>query len=128
MYLFRNQSLLMNVNVISSLNDIKGISWITSTTLVIRAGINLLSKFYEIAEYFYTMILVLGKCKVISPVRIDRRSKVHINRLVDYKTYRGNRHARCLPVRGQRSRTNAGTQRAKRVLLPRRIIIRKKFK
>jgi len=118
----------MNVNIIASLNDIKGISWTTSSTLVIRAGINLLSKLHEVAEYYYTMILVLGKCKVISPVRIDRRLKVHINRLVDYKTYRGNRHARCLPVRGQRSRTNAGTQRAKRALLPRRIIIKRKLK
>lgn len=127
MYLFRNQLLLMNINIIVSLNDIKGISWLTSSNLVIKAGINILSKFYEVAEYFFIMILVLGKCKVVSAVRIERRLKVSINRLIDYKTYRGNRHTRCLPVRGQRSRTNAGTQKAKRVFLPRRII-KKKFR
>ncbi len=37
--------------------------------------------------------------------------KRNINRLKDLGTYRGNRHARRLPARGQRTRTNSRTVR-----------------
>jgi small subunit ribosomal protein S13 len=37
--------------------------------------------------------------------------KRNIGRLKDLKTYRGTRHARRLPVRGQRTRTNSRTVR-----------------
>lgn len=38
-----------------------------------------------------------------------------IKRLIDIKSYRGIRHARRLPSRGQRTRTNARTKRGKRM-------------
>lgn len=37
--------------------------------------------------------------------------KTNINRLRDIKSYRGNRHMRHLPVRGQRTKTNSRTVR-----------------
>jgi len=39
----------------------------------------------------------------------------NIKRLRDIKAYRGERHARNLPSRGQRTRTNARTRRGKKV-------------
>lgn len=44
------------------------------------------------------------------------RSEVQMNikRLIDIGTYRGKRHRRGLPVRGQRTRTNARTRKGKR--------------
>jgi small subunit ribosomal protein S13 len=44
------------------------------------------------------------------------RSEVQLNikRLVDIGTYRGMRHRNGLPVRGQRSKTNARTRKGKR--------------
>lgn len=39
----------------------------------------------------------------------------NIKRLRDIKSYRGERHGRALPVRGQRTRTNARTKRGKKV-------------
>lgn len=39
----------------------------------------------------------------------------NIKRLRDIKAYRGDRHARNLPARGQRTRTNARTRRGKKV-------------
>lgn len=39
----------------------------------------------------------------------------NIKRLRDIKAYRGERHARSLPSRGQRTRTNARTKRGKRM-------------
>src|SRR5579859_5666705 len=43
-----------------------------------------------------------------------RKVRSDIQRLRDIGTYRGLRHARGLPVRGQRTRTNARTKRGKR--------------
>jgi small subunit ribosomal protein S13 len=39
----------------------------------------------------------------------------NIKRLKDIKSYRGQRHSSNLPVRGQRTRTNARTKRSKKV-------------
>lgn len=39
----------------------------------------------------------------------------NIKRLRDIKAYRGERHARNLPSRGQRTRTNARTRRGKKI-------------
>jgi len=49
----------------------------------------------------------------------DLRRKVtsDIKRLKDLSTYRGLRHAKNLPVRGQKTRTNARTKRGKRVTM-----------
>ena len=47
----------------------------------------------------------------------DLRSEVtqNIRRLKDISTYRGLRHKKGLPVRGQRTKTNARTKRGKKV-------------
>ena len=40
--------------------------------------------------------------------------QMHIKRLIDIQIYRGNRHRRSLPVRGQRTHTNARTRKGPR--------------
>lgn len=47
----------------------------------------------------------------------DLRSEVsqNIKRLKEINSYRGQRHAKNLPVRGQRTKTNARTKRGKKV-------------
>lgn len=42
---------------------------------------------------------------------LKREVAGNIKRLKDIKTYRGSRHSRNLPVRGQRTKTNARTKR-----------------
>jgi small subunit ribosomal protein S13 len=46
---------------------------------------------------------------------LRRWESMNIKRLVDIGTYRGRRHRQGLPVRGQRTRTNARTRRGRRV-------------
>ncbi len=41
----------------------------------------------------------------------------NVKRLREINSYRGNRHAKNLPVRGQRTRSNARTKRGKRVTI-----------
>ena len=42
---------------------------------------------------------------------LRRETSINIKRLMDLGTYRGMRHRRGLPVRGQRTRTNARTRK-----------------
>ena len=51
---------------------------------------------------------------------LRRDTQLSIKRLVDLGTYRGSRHRRNLPVRGQRTHTNARTRKG-----PRRMAIKK---
>lgn len=57
------------------------------------------------------------------PVEGDLRSAERMNkkRLMDIGSYRGLRHRRGLPVRGQRTKTNARTRKG-----PRRVVVKKK--
>jgi small subunit ribosomal protein S13 len=45
---------------------------------------------------------------------LRRTEGQHIKRLIEINSYRGMRHRRGLPVRGQRTKTNARTRRGKR--------------
>jgi small subunit ribosomal protein S13 len=49
-------------------------------------------------------------------VEVDLRKEIsmHIKRLMEIGSYRGGRHRRNLPVRGQRTRTNARTRKGPR--------------
>lgn len=64
--------------------------------------------------YNLNFLLYLLKGLVLSDTRIKRNIEMNINRLITINTYKGTRHKLSLPVRGQRTRTNAGTQRSKR--------------
>ncbi len=46
---------------------------------------------------------------------LRRWENMNIKRLADIGTYRGRRHRQGLPVRGQRTRTNARTRRGRRL-------------
>jgi small subunit ribosomal protein S13 len=54
----------------------------------------------------------------IAKIRVEgdlrREVAMSIKRLVELGTYRGTRHKRGLPARGQRTRTNARTRKGKR--------------
>jgi small subunit ribosomal protein S13 len=48
---------------------------------------------------------------------VRREVQMNIKRLQDLKAYRGIRHRNRLPVRGQRTQTNARTRKGKRVVV-----------
>jgi small subunit ribosomal protein S13 len=54
----------------------------------------------------------IAKFRVEGDLR--REVSMNIKRLIELGTYRGLRHRRGLPVRGQRTRTNARTRKGKR--------------
>ena len=48
---------------------------------------------------------------------LRRQTSVNIKRLVDLATYRGSRHKKKLPVRGQRTHCNARTRKGKAIAI-----------
>ncbi|MFH1905225.1 MAG: 30S ribosomal protein S13 [bacterium] len=54
---------------------------------------------------------------------LRRNVASHIRRLIDIGSYRGTRHRKNLPLRGQRTKTNARTRKG-----PRRIVMRARQK
>ena len=57
----------------------------------------------------------IGKYRIEGDLRREIQS--NIKRLQEIGSYRGQRHAKNLPVRGQRTRVNARTKRGKRITI-----------
>jgi len=56
----------------------------------------------------------LEKLKIMVEGELRRVVSQNVKRLIDIRCYRGLRHLKKLPVRGQRTKTNARTKRGKR--------------
>lgn len=119
MFLFRNNPLNESINICASLKCIPGMSWIRAKRIVAKIGVTYWCNLSILNDYLWTLITFLLRVTVISSARIERIKVVNINRLIDNETYRGIRHKLNLPTRGQRTRTNARTQKSKRFLIKR---------
>ena len=99
--------------VVIGLTYIYGIGQKAANDIVAKAGIPLSKRVHELSED------EVGKIKKIidSEYTVEGalRSKVQLDmkRLVDTNSYRGSRHRRGLPARGQRTKTNARTRKGK---------------
>ena len=100
-----------------ALTYIYGIGRSNSQKILQTAGLDLNTKSDELSEEEVTKIrkVIDESCKVEGDLR--REISMNIKRLMDMGCYRGLRHRKSLPVRGQRTHTNARTRRG-----PRRII------
>ena len=75
----------------------------------------------ELTDEQVTQLNQLIERKYETEGQLRRRVLQNIKRLKDIRSYRGLRHIRGLPVRGQRTRTNARTRKG-----PKRTVARKK--
>src|SRR5947208_11991904 len=102
--------------VVISLTYIHGIGRTTSEKLLKMANVNPDSKVRELADdevgRLRQVIERLSQDKeILIEGDLRREVAMNIKRLSDIGTYRGMRHRRGLPVRGQRTRTNARARR-----------------
>tara|TARA_Y100001001_G_scaffold141801_1_gene146096 strand:+ start:114 stop:491 length:378 start_codon:yes stop_codon:yes gene_type:complete len=97
-----------------SLTHIFGIGPTKSKEIISDAGIDGNPRVKDLTEEELAKIREVIDKNVV--VEGDLRQEVNLNirRLIDIGTYRGNRHRRNLPVRGQRTKTNSRTKRGKR--------------
>ena len=103
----------MNKHVWVGLTHIYGLGKSRSRTVCIAAGVNPATKVKDLTETEVNAIRSqIAKFAVEGDLR--REVSMNIKRLMDLGTWRGLRHRRGLPVRGQRTRTNARTRKGPR--------------
>lgn len=96
-----------------ALQSIYGIGPTRASEILANAGVEESAKLKDLDESVVDKIRAeVGKFTVEGDLR--REVSMNIKRLIDLGTYRGLRHRRGLPVRGQRTKTNARTRKGPR--------------
>ncbi len=97
-----------------ALTYIYGIGRTTAERILDKAGVNRMKKVKELNEDEENRIrtVINELLKVEGALRSE--NTLNIKRLMDIGCYRGLRHRKGLPARGQRTRTNARTRKGKR--------------
>ena len=100
-------------HAVISLTYIYGVGRPTARQLCAATGIAEQVKIGSLSEEeLDTLRSEIGKLSVEGDLR--REVSMNIKRLLDLGCYRGLRHRRSLPLRGQRTRTNARTRKGPR--------------
>ena len=96
-----------------ALTAIYGIGRSRAREICNAAGIQLVTKMKDLSDAEMDRLREqVGKFTIEGDLR--REVSMNIKRLMDLGTYRGLRHKRGLPLRGQRTRTNARTRKGPR--------------
>ncbi len=104
--------------VVVGLTYIYGIGRTRSQQILSAAGVNPDTRVKDLTEAEVQRMrdFIAGSYRVEGDLR--REVQLNVKRLVEIGSYRGLRHRRNLPVRGQRTRTNARTRRGPRRTVP----------
>lgn len=102
-----------NWKVDFALTKIKGLGWPLSKKIMKDAAIDTKKRISDLSSDEVNKISAeLDKYEIEGD--LARAVRANIQRLQVIGSYRGSRHTKGLPVRGQRTRTNARTKRGKR--------------
>ena len=110
--------------IVVSLSYIYGLGPALANRILAEAKISPEKRAKELSDDEVAKIthIIQGSYKVEGDLR--REQSANIKRLMDIGSYRGSRHKKGLPVRGQQTRTNARTRKGPRP----RVGVRKKSK
>ncbi|MFQ6112589.1 MAG: 30S ribosomal protein S13 [bacterium] len=99
------------------LTYIYGIGRSVSKKILEKAGVNSDIRVKDLSSEDVTKIrnIISNEYKVEGALRTE--VTLNVKRLMDIGCYRGLRHRRGLPVRGQRTHTNARTRRGRRTVI-----------
>jgi small subunit ribosomal protein S13 len=97
-----------------ALTYIYGIGQPRAVRILSTATVDPLKKIQDLSEDEVNRIrqVIENEGQVEGDLR--KEISLHIKRLIEIGSYRGNRHRRSLPVRGQRTHTNARTRKGPR--------------
>jgi small subunit ribosomal protein S13 len=105
----------------AALPYIYGIGWTLSRAILKKAGVNPDTRVRELTEEEVAKLREVIDRDYRVEGDLQREVSLNIKRLIEIGSYRGLRHRRGLPVRGQRTKTNARTRKG-----PRRTVAGKK--
>ena len=113
---------LPNEKIIEAgLTYIYGIGWTTSRKILEKTGINPDTRVKDLTEEEAGKIRKVIENDYLVEGDLRRDVNMNIKRLMEIGCYRGIRHRRGLPVRGQKTKTNARTRKG-----PKKTVGRKK--
>jgi small subunit ribosomal protein S13 len=103
-----------NKQVLFGIQYIFGIGKTASAAILEKAKVNPVKKVSDLNDEEIAQIraVIQSDYKVEGALRSEVQQ--NIKRLMDIGSYRGIRHRKSLPVRGQRTRTNSRTRKGKR--------------
>lgn len=96
-----------------ALTYIHGIGRVKASEICKKTGIDPEKRVHQLAENEVSNIREIIDRDYMVEGDLRREVSMNIKRLVDLGCYRGLRHRKRLPVRGQRSHTNARTRKGK---------------
>jgi small subunit ribosomal protein S13 len=96
------------------LTYIYGVGKSRATSILSEADVNVDSKIRDLSEDELNRIRAILDTQGEIEGDLRKRIQMDIKRLMDIGCYRGLRHRRSLPVRGQRTSTNARTRKGPR--------------
>jgi len=104
----------------AALTSIHGIGWTTSKSAIEEAGVDPSTRVHALTEDEINRLRTVVEKTYRVEGDLRRELQLDIKRLMDIGSYRGSRHRKNLPARGQRTSTNARTRRggykAKRII------------
>jgi len=101
--------------VLIALTYIHGIGRAKSTEILQKAGIGDARRVHDLSDAEVIRLREIIDADYTVEGDLRREVSMNIKRLMDLGCYRGLRHRRKLPVRGQRTHTNARTRKGKAV-------------
>ncbi len=110
-----------NKKVLIALTYIYGIGRSLSTKILDKANVDPDTKMSNLSEDELGRIRAVIDNSIVVEGDLRKQIQLDIKRLMEIQSYRGLRHRKSLPVRGQRTHTNARTRKG-----PRRATIAKK--
>ena len=105
----------------AGLTYIYGIGWSTSREILEKTGIDSSTRVKDLTEEEVGKIRKVIESDYMVEGDLRRDTSMNIKRLMEIGCYRGIRHRRGLPVRGQKTKTNARTRKG-----PKKTIANKK--
>ncbi len=106
-----------NKRIIVGLTYIYGIGPVTSAKILDAVGVDHNIRVKDLSQEDEAKIRDFVNSNYRVEGDLKREVLSNIKRLKEIKSYRGIRHDKKLPVRGQRSKTNARTKRGKKVTM-----------
>ncbi len=110
-----------NKQTVVALTYIHGIGLTSAKKIVESTGVDGNARSQNLTEDELSRIAAFIDSNFVVEGRLRRQVNLDVKRLMNIGSYRGYRHRRGLPVRGQRTKTNARTRKG-----PRKTIARKK--
>ena len=88
-----------------------GLGLTTSREVIAKSGLDVAMKADDLTDEQVTAITKVLREEYVIEGDLRRKVTQNIRRLISINSYRGSRHRRGLPVRGQRTKTNARTRK-----------------